>query len=81
MKDKELEALLGLPAEQKYPEKLPIIPVAYRPIFPGVFTPLMISSEDDKKVIEEAQKSDGYLGLVLLKNDKESPTSLDLYKI
>ena len=42
-----------LPADQALPVKLLLIPLQGRPIFPGIFTPLMISSSDDTKVIEE----------------------------
>ena len=43
-----------VPAEQLLPNKLPIVPLQGRPIFPGVFTPLMINSPDYKKLIEQA---------------------------
>ena len=41
-------------ADQLLPNKLTLIPLAGRPIFPGIFTPLMINSADDVKVVEEA---------------------------
>ncbi len=73
--------LIGLPAEAQLPLKLNILPIGGRPIFPGVFTPLMISSNEDIKVIEESIANDGFIGIVMLKNDLENPTSLDLHKI
>ena len=68
-----------LPAEQQLPNKLFIIPILGRPIFPGIFTPLMINNEEDTKVIEEAYNGDGYIGIVMLKNEEEKPTMADLH--
>ena len=72
---------LMVPADQMLPNKLPIIPLQVRPIFPGIFTPLMISSSEDVKVIENAYSSDGYIGLVLTKNDEDRPSVKDLYQV
>ena len=41
-----------VPAEQALSNKLYLIPVSGRPIFPGIFTPLIINSEEDIKVID-----------------------------
>ena len=41
----------------------------------------MINQEEDLKVIEEACKDDSLVGIVLLKNDVENPTSDDLCKV
>ena len=79
-KDK-IEEIMGLPASPELPNKLPIIPLGSRPIFPGIFTPLIINSEEDIKVIDEAQKDSGYIGIVLIKNDVDKPVLSDLYKI
>ena len=70
-----------VPAEQLLPNKLPIVPLQGRPIFPGVFTPLMINSPDDTKLIEQAYSGDGCIGIVMLKNDEESPSAKDLYQV
>ena len=69
------------PALEIMPPKLPIIPLGGRPIFPGIFTPLMVNSEEDTKVIEEAYSGNGYIGISMLKADDEKPTVLDLYKV
>ncbi len=68
-------------ADQLLPNKLTLIPLAGRPIFPGIFTPLMISSADDVKVVEEAYENEGFIGILMLKNDAESPTVADLHKV
>ena len=74
-------SIMGLPAREEFPNKLNIIPIGGRPIFPGIFTPLMINNTEDTKVIEEACKGDGFIGIVMLKNDVEHPTLADLYDV
>jgi ATP-dependent Lon protease len=49
-----------------------------RPIFPGIFTPLQISNEDDQKAVEAALKADGFIGIVLTKDDKKKPSLKNL---
>ena len=70
-----------IPSEQMLPNKLTLIPLAGRPIFPGIFTPLMINSNDDVKVVEEAYENEGFIGIVMLKGEAESPTVADLHKV
>jgi len=62
------------------PTKINILPLAGHPIFPGVFTPLVVNSPEDTNTIEEAMENNGFLGLVLTKNDEENPSMSDLYK-
>jgi ATP-dependent Lon protease len=61
-----------VPADQVLPAKLPIIPLEGKPIFPGIFTPLMLQSKEDAAVVEKALQSDKIIGLVLLKHDEEN---------
>ncbi len=70
-----------IPIEQLLPNKLPIIPLMGRPIFPGIFTPIMVGNTGDVKVVEEALGSDGMVGLVMLTNDAENPVSTDLHPV
>ncbi len=70
-----------IPIEQLLPNKLPIIPLMGRPIFPGIFTPIMVGNPGDVKVVEEALSSDGMVGLVMLTNDAETPVSTDLHPV
>ncbi len=70
-----------IPTDQILPNKLTLIPLAGRPIFPGIFTPLMINSTDDVKVVEDAYENEGFIGIVMLKNDAETPTINDLHKV
>ncbi|MCR5494068.1 MAG: endopeptidase La [Treponema sp.] len=70
-----------IPADQVLPSRLPIIPIQGRPIFPGIFTPLMISNQEDIKAIEEAYKGDSHIGIVMLKKDNPQTSYKDLYSI
>lgn len=56
--------------DQLLPENLNIIPIRYRPVFPGMVTPLVISSGDLTDFIETILKKTTFLGLVLQKNDE-----------
>lgn len=73
--------LLGLPAEAQLPVKLNILPIGGRPIFPGIFTPLMINSAEDIKVIEESLAGDGFVGIVMIKNESDTPSADDLHTV
>ncbi len=70
-----------LPLEQTLPNELFIVPLQGRPIFPGIFTPLMINASEDTKIIEKAYKGNGFIGLSLIQKDAEHPTAEDLYEI
>ena len=52
-----------------------------RPIFPGIFTPIMIGNPADVKVVDHAVAGDALIGLVMLSNDTETPSIADLYKV
>jgi ATP-dependent Lon protease len=79
--DKNTEESSIIPTEQMLPGKLMLIPLQGRPIFPGIFSPLMINSEEDIKAVEKAYESDGFIGIVMLKNDAEHPQVSDLCKV
>uniref|UniRef100_UPI000B1D3DA5 LON peptidase substrate-binding domain-containing protein n=1 Tax=Treponema endosymbiont of Eucomonympha sp. TaxID=1580831 RepID=UPI000B1D3DA5 len=68
-----------VPVEQTLSNKLRLIPLSGRPIFPGIFTPLMINVPEDTKVVEAACSDDSLIGIVMLKNGTDSPTLADLY--
>ncbi|GMO36735.1 MAG: endopeptidase La [Termitinemataceae bacterium] len=69
-----------IPIEQIMPPKLPIVSLSGRPIFPGIFTPLMIGNPPDVKIVEDAIAADGHIGLCLMQREAENPTINDLYK-
>ena len=70
-----------LPVDQILPNKLNIIPIQGRPVFPGAFTPLMISSTEDVKAVEMAYDNDGFIGIVMTKIDSDKPSLADLYSV
>jgi len=70
-----------IPIDQILPNKLHLVALMGRPIFPGIFTPIMIGNPADVKVVDEAVAGDGLIGLVMLLNDTETPTIDDLYKV
>jgi ATP-dependent Lon protease len=70
-----------VPIEQSLPHKLPLVALMGRPIFPGIFTPIMIGNPADVKVVDEAVSGDGFIGLVMLQNETETPSIGDLYKV
>ncbi|MDR0586736.1 MAG: endopeptidase La [Treponema sp.] len=70
-----------VPIDQILPNKLPLVALMGRPIFPGIFTPIMIGNPSDVKVIDEAVSGDALIGLVMLQNETENPAITDLYKV
>ncbi|MFP4564115.1 MAG: endopeptidase La, partial [Spirochaetia bacterium] len=71
-----------LPANMILPNKLFIIPLSGKPVFPGIFTPLMVTSEEDIQVVDQAMEADSLVGLNLLKNtETEEPASDDLFRV
>jgi ATP-dependent Lon protease len=70
-----------IPIEMMLPNKIPLIPLNGKPIFPGIFTPLMLGSQDDIHTADEAIQTDGMIGLVLVKEDTEKPTASDLHQV
>ena len=79
--DDDINAGSIIPTENMLPDKLLIIPLQSRPIFPGIFTPLMINAPEDVKVVEKAYEEGGFLGIIMLKNETETPTAADMYKV
>ncbi|MCQ2611077.1 MAG: endopeptidase La [Treponema sp.] len=70
-----------LPVDQILPDKLHIIPLQGRPIFPGVFTPLMIMADEDIKAVEKAYEGDGFVGIVMTKSESEEASINNLHKV
>jgi ATP-dependent Lon protease len=70
-----------IPIEQLLPNKLPLVALMGRPIFPGIFTPIMIGNPTDVKVVEDAAAGDAMVGLVMLQNETETPAITDLYTV
>jgi len=66
------------------PPRLLILPVVAKPLFPGVFTPIIVRSERTIKQVEQVLKLDGMVGLVLTKEEKEDGDDFeadDLFRV
>lgn len=59
----------AFPAELRLPHQLPIIPIRFRPVFPGMVTPLMISAGSLSGAVEQILKKNHHIGLLLQKDD------------
>ncbi|MDR1596072.1 MAG: endopeptidase La [Treponema sp.] len=70
-----------VPIDQLLPNKLSLVALMGRPIFPGIFTPIMIGNPTDVKVIDDAVAGDGLIGLVMLMNETDTPAIKDLYRV
>ncbi len=70
-----------IPIDQILPNKLPIITLVGRPIFPGIFTPIMIASQADIQVVEHALTGDGMVGLVLTREDSDTMSTEALFQV
>jgi len=70
-----------IPIDQILPNKLPLVALMGRPIFPGIFTPIMIGNPADVKVVDHSVSGDALIGLVMLHNETETPSISDLYKV
>jgi ATP-dependent Lon protease len=70
-----------VPIDQVLPPRLPLVALMGRPIFPGIFTPIMIGNPTDVKVVDDAVAGNALIGLVMLQNETDTPTIGDLYKV
>ncbi|MCL2440874.1 MAG: endopeptidase La [Treponema sp.] len=70
-----------IPIDQLLPNKLYLVALMGRPIFPGIFTPIMIGNPTDVKVVEDANAGDGLIGLVMMQNETDTPAITDLYTV
>jgi len=59
------------------PDQLFLVPIRYRPIFPGIVTPLIISQGKFTKVIDKVIEESRTLGLVLIKDDDKNEIDFD----
>ena len=77
-----LEQTEILPADQILPNKLILIALNGKPIFPGIFTPLMITTREDLNVVQHALDGDKHIGLVLTKDeDADEVTVGNLHEV
>lgn len=63
------------------PDQLYLIPIRYRPIFPGIVTPLIISQGRFTRIIDKVLNDSRTIGLVLIKDDEKGEIEFeDLYR-
>jgi ATP-dependent Lon protease len=70
-----------VPIDQNLPHKLYLVALMGRPIFPGIFTPIMIGNPVDVKVVEDSVAGDGLVGLVMMQTETDTPSIGDLYTV
>ncbi len=70
-----------IPIDQILPNKLPVITLIGRPIFPGIFTPIMIANPPDMQIVEQALTADGMVGLVLAKEEADTLSAENLFSV
>ena len=64
-----------IPADTVLPPKLTILPLPNTPVFPGVFTPMMIPEGNGVEVVRQALDGDGCIGLVLVRDGADSEST------
>ena len=70
-----------MPADQLLPGKLLIVPLTGRPIFPGLFTPLLIGDKTGIEIVEQAIASTNMFGLLLTQDaDSNAQVADQLFK-
>ncbi|MBN1685788.1 MAG: endopeptidase La [Spirochaetales bacterium] len=71
-----------LPADQLLPGKIFLLPLTGKPIFPGLFTPLVIGDEKGVDLIEQTISGNRIFGLVLSKDaDLQEPEGDQLFRV
>tara|TARA_Y100001937_G_scaffold122491_1_gene183591 strand:- start:326267 stop:328915 length:2649 start_codon:yes stop_codon:yes gene_type:complete len=72
-----------VPASEVLPNRLPILPIAERPFFPGITLPIQISNNDFMPIIEYAlQNSNRFFGAVLASDlNEDKPIMSEYYEI
>ncbi len=68
--------------DRMLPAKMHIIPMKLRPVFPGIFIPLIIGGEKYIKTIERVLEIEGYIGMILIHNpDEENDREDNFFQI
>ena len=71
-----------MPVEQTLPRNLFILPLVGNPIFPGLFTPLVIESKEDIEIVNQALNHGGNIGLLLVKDENKVDYEADnMYRV
>ncbi|NIZ19654.1 endopeptidase La [Entomospira culicis] len=71
-----------IPAQLAMPMRLPVIALLNKPIFPGIFLPMMINTPADLRAVELAEEAGGFVGLLLVKEShEETRTKESFYEV
>lgn len=71
-----------IPAQLAMPLRLPVVAIMNKPLFPGIFLPMMINASSDLKAIELAEDNGGFIALLLVKDSQEDlRDSTQLYQV
>ena len=66
-----------IPTDQILPDRLNILPLRGNPIFPGIFTPMMVTGEHEVQVVEISLSQNSFVGLLLKKDTNVEKSSTD----
>ncbi len=78
--DKKKKMLVQV--NQILPDKILIVPIRHRPVFPGMISPILITNKKLAKSVEAVLNINNFLGLLLQKDDTLSWDSIEnLYSI
>lgn len=67
--------------EEKVPEEMPILALRGNVLFPKVIIPITAGRKKSIKLLRDAYKSGGYIGVIAQRNDMDDPTIADLFEI
>lgn len=67
--------------EEKVPEEMPILALRGNVLFPKVIMPITAGRKKSIKLLRDAYKSGGYIGVIAQRNDIDDPTIADLFEI
>ncbi|MDR2194452.1 MAG: endopeptidase La [Treponema sp.] len=70
-----------VPFDQTLPNTLLILNLVKHPIFPGIFMPLLIIKHADVQMLEHVIAEEGFVGLVMLAHESETPEFSDFCKV
>ncbi|MBN2443913.1 MAG: endopeptidase La [Spirochaetales bacterium] len=71
-----------IPADLVLPNRIYILPLQGKLIFPGIITPMVIQVKEDINVVNASLAGDQIVGFLLIKSeDMETPESDDLYRV
>jgi ATP-dependent Lon protease len=71
-----------VPADQILPARLFVVPLRGKPVFPGILTPMVLSSPADVDTVEKSLAADSFVGLLMTADEKtENPTAADLVEV